>query len=61
MTYETGGALQTADFADEQELVGMLGVARATMPSPALDAVRRMGAASMPPVAWEVVREEAGL
>jgi hemerythrin-like domain-containing protein len=43
------------------ELVGMLGAAKATMPPPALDAVRQIGAASMEPAAWEVVRAEAGL
>ena len=43
------------------ELVGMLAAAEATMPPPALDAVRQIGAASMAPAAWPVVREEAGL
>jgi iron-sulfur cluster repair protein YtfE (RIC family) len=43
------------------ELVGLLIGAKATMPAPALDAVRRLGAASMEPAAWAVVREEAGL
>ena len=43
------------------ELVGMLAAAKATMPPPALDAVRQIGAASMEPAAWAVVREEAGL
>ena len=43
------------------ELVGLLSGAKATMPPPALDAVRRMGARSMDPAAWAVVREQAGL
>ena len=43
------------------ELVDILGAAKATMPPPALDAVRQLGAASMEPAAWEVVREQAGL
>ena len=43
------------------ELVGLLSGAKATMPPPALDAVRQLGAASMEPAAWAVVREEAGL
>lgn len=43
------------------ELVGLLSGAKATMPPPALDAVRQIGAASMEPAAWAVVREQAGL
>ena len=43
------------------ELVEILGAAKATMPPPALDAVRELGAANMEPVAWSVVREQAGL
>ncbi len=43
------------------ELVDLLGAAKGTMPPPALDAVRQLGAASMEPAAWEVVREQADL
>lgn len=43
------------------ELVDILGAAKATMPPPALDAVRQLGAESMEPAAWAVVREQAGL
>ncbi len=43
------------------ELVDLLGAAKATMPQPAFDAVRQIGAASMEPAAWEVVREQSGL
>jgi Hemerythrin HHE cation binding domain len=43
------------------ELVGMLSGAKAGMPPEALDAVRELGAASMEPEAWQVVREQAGL
>ena len=43
------------------ELVGMLRGAGAGMPPEALDAVRELGAASMEPAAWQVVREQAGL
>jgi hypothetical protein len=43
------------------ELVDILGGAKATMPPPALDAVRQLGAATMAPEAWEVVREQSGL
>jgi hemerythrin-like domain-containing protein len=43
------------------ELVEILGAAKATMPPPALDAVRQIGAANMEPTAWAVVREQAGL
>jgi hypothetical protein len=31
------------------------------MPPPALDAVRQLGASSMEPAGWEVVRRQAGL
>jgi hypothetical protein len=43
------------------ELVGMLSAARATMPPPALDAVRELGEVTMGPSAWQVVREQSGL
>lgn len=43
------------------ELVGLLSGAKATMPPPALDAIRRMGAQNMEPAAWAVVRKQAGL
>jgi hypothetical protein len=43
------------------ELVEILGAAKATMPPPALDAVRELGAANMEPTAWAVVREQSGL
>jgi hypothetical protein len=43
------------------ELVGMLSAAGATMPPPALAAIRELGAASMEPAAWQVVREQSGL
>jgi len=43
------------------ELVDLLSAAKATMPPPALEAVRQMGATSMEPAAWAVVREQAGL
>ena len=43
------------------ELVGILGGDKATMPPPALDAVRQLGAASLEPAAWQAVREQAGL
>jgi hypothetical protein len=43
------------------ELVGLLSGAKATMPPPALDAVRQLGATTMEPAAWAVVREQAGL
>ena len=43
------------------ELVGMLRGAKAGMPPEALDAVRELGAASMEPEVWQVVREQAGL
>jgi hypothetical protein len=43
------------------ELVGILSAARETMPPPALDAVRQLGAANMEPAAWAVVREQSGL
>jgi hypothetical protein len=43
------------------ELVGMLRGAQAGMPPEALEAVRGLGAASMEPAAWQVVREQVGL
>ncbi len=43
------------------ELVGMLRGAKVTMPPPALDAVARLGAETMDPAAWQVVRRQAGL
>ncbi len=43
------------------ELVGILGGAKATMPPPALDGVRALGAQILTPEAWEAVREQAGL
>jgi hypothetical protein len=46
---------------NRMELVEILGAAKATMPPPALDAVRQIGAANMEPAAWAVVREQAGL
>ena len=46
---------------NRMELVGVLSGAKATMPPPALDAVTRLGAASMDPTAWELVRRQAGL
>jgi len=46
---------------NRMELVDILGGAKATMPPPALDAVRQLGAATMAPEAWEVVREQSGL
>ena len=46
---------------NRMELVEILGAAKATMPPPALDAVRQLGAANMEPAAWAVVREQAGL
>lgn len=46
---------------NRMELVEILSAAGATMPPPALDAVRELGAANMDPAAWAVVREQAGL
>jgi len=43
------------------ELVGLLAGAKANMPEPALEAITELGAASMKPAAWQVVREQAGL
>ena len=43
------------------ELVGILGGAKASVPPPALEAIRALGAATMAPEAWELVREQAGL
>jgi hypothetical protein len=43
------------------ELVGMLRGAKAGMPPDALEAVRGLGAATMQPAAWQVVREQSGL
>jgi hypothetical protein len=43
------------------ELVGLLAGARMAMPPEALEAVRRLGAASLEPAAWEAVREQSGL
>ncbi|MGE5229666.1 MAG: hemerythrin domain-containing protein [Deltaproteobacteria bacterium] len=43
------------------ELVGMLRGAKAGMPPEALEAVRGLGAATMEPAAWQVVRDQAGL
>ena len=46
---------------NREELVGMLAGAKASMPAPALEAIRRSGAATMEPAAWQAVREQAGL
>lgn len=43
------------------ELVGMLRGAKAGMPPEALEAVRGLGAATMEPAAWQMVRDQAGL
>jgi hypothetical protein len=43
------------------ELVGMLRGAKVGMPPEALEAVHGLGAATMEPAAWQVVREQAGL
>jgi hypothetical protein len=43
------------------ELVGMLAGAKASMPEPALEAIRELAAASLEPAAWQVVREQAGV
>lgn len=43
------------------ELVGLLSGAKMGMPPEALDAVRALGASSMDPARWEVVRQQAGL
>jgi hemerythrin-like domain-containing protein len=46
---------------NRMELVGVLSGAKATMPPPALDAITKLGAATMDLTAWEVVRRQAGL
>jgi hypothetical protein len=46
---------------NRNELVGMLRGAKVGMPPEALEAVRELGAATMEPAAWQVVREQAGL
>jgi hypothetical protein len=46
---------------NREELVGMLRGAKVGMPPEALEAVRGLGAATMEPAAWAVVREQAGL
>ncbi len=46
---------------NRMELVGVLSGAKATMPPPALDAITKLGAATMDPTAWELVRRQAGL
>ena len=46
---------------NRMELVGVLSGAKATMPPAALDAVTRLGSASMDLAAWELVRRQAGL
>lgn len=43
------------------ELVEILGGAEATMPPPALDAVKALGAEILAPDAWEAVRVQSGL
>jgi hemerythrin-like domain-containing protein len=43
------------------ELVGLLGGAKASVPAPALEAIKTLGAETMEQAAWEVVREQAGL
>ena len=46
---------------NRQELVAMLAGAKATMPEPALDGIRDLGAANLEPARWAIVREQAGL
>jgi Hemerythrin HHE cation binding domain len=46
---------------NREELVGMLAGAKTNMPAPALEAITDLGAASMEPTAWQVVRDQAGL
>ena len=46
---------------NRMELVEILGGAKATMPPPALDPVRALGAEILAPDAWEAVRAQAGL
>ena len=43
------------------ELVGILSGAKATMPPPALDAVRELGKATMDAAGWQAVRLQADL
>jgi hypothetical protein len=46
---------------NRMELVGLLSGAKLGMPPEALEAVRALGAASLEPAVWQVVREQAGL
>ncbi len=46
---------------NRMELVGLLSGAKMGMPPEALEAVRGLGASSLEPAAWQVVREQAGL
>ena len=46
---------------NRMELVGILSAAKATVPPPALDAVRQLGASTMEPAAWQTVSEQADL
>lgn len=46
---------------NRMELVGLLSGAKLGMPPEALEAVRALGASSLEPARWEVVRREAGL
>lgn len=46
---------------NRQELVGMLAGAKASMPAPALENIKDLGAASLEPERWTVIREQAGL
>lgn len=46
---------------NRMELVGLLSGAKAGMPPAALERVKELGASSLGPAAWEVVRGQAGL
>ncbi|NLE22297.1 MAG: hypothetical protein GX624_05915 [Actinobacteria bacterium] len=46
---------------NRQELVSMLSDAKASLPEPALEGIRDLGAANLEPERWAVIREQAGL
>lgn len=46
---------------NRQELVGMLAGAKAAMPAAALEGIKDLGAATLEPERWALVREQAGL